>query len=231
MKKTMTRSFRLIQGGKSGKFGAVRLLTHDDIKKFFATFAQAILVDQKRVARLSREDFSPDYGDGMWRRNREDHVEALVKLYMTVDKMPKRLLKELTAFALNHKSRIVKQPLLNALSDLATGVSSPELYETATLFFGQLMSDVSGHCKATVFQSNATEMIMEWFDYDDPLEIAEDEECDYVDVLAAFIKSEPDKKKRALAKRSKTAFAKMVFVKENFNKVMLACGIYLDEEQ
>lgn len=231
MKNTTASSLRLIQGGKTGKLGPLRLLTHDDIKKFFATFAEAILVDQKRVPRLPREDFSPDYDDGMWRRNREDHVEALVNLYMTADKMPKRLLEELTVFALNHNSRAVKQPLLNAMSDLATGVSSPELYETATLFFSQLMSDVGRHSKATLGQGNATEMIMEWFDYDDPLEIAKDEDCDYVEILAASIKSEQDKKKRGLAKRSKNAFAKMVFVKENFDRVMLACGIDLDDPQ
>jgi hypothetical protein len=67
----------------------------------------------------------------MWKRNREDHIGAIVELSMTVDKMPKRLLQKLTELAITYRPEAVKQPLLNIISDLATGVSSPWLYETA----------------------------------------------------------------------------------------------------
>lgn len=73
----------------------------------------------------------------------EDHVSAIVDLTLTVDEMPTRLLKKLTELAFAYKPEVVKQPLLNSISDLATRASSPWLYETASLFFNELIKEVS----------------------------------------------------------------------------------------
>lgn len=222
-------SLTVIQGGKTDEPMSMLVLTRKDIKEFFATFAEAIMVDQKRVTRLPKEQLSPDYNSGMWRRNREDHIEALVKLYVTVDKMPKLLLKELSAFASVNKPETVKQPFLDAISDLATGVSSPWLYETATLFFEELMKEVIRQNPKPHCGNNLKGMITRWFDYDDPLRIAEDSECDYVDILASYIARESSKTKQALAKRSRSAFTERLFLQRNFEKIMRARGIDLGD--
>lgn len=65
---------------------STKALTRKDIKKFLATFAEAILVDQKRVNKLPRKELHPEYDHGMWKRNREDHVAAIVKLSVTVQR-------------------------------------------------------------------------------------------------------------------------------------------------
>jgi hypothetical protein len=139
---TKVNSLRVIQGGKAEIVKSKKALTHKDIKEFLAKFAEAILVDQERVNKLPRKKLHPFYDDRMWKGNREDHVYAIVKLSMTVDEMPKRLLKKLTGLAITYKPKVVKQPLLDIISDLATGVSSPWLYETASLFFNELKSAV-----------------------------------------------------------------------------------------
>jgi hypothetical protein len=140
---TKVNSFKVIQGGKAKVVKSTKALTHKDIKEFLAKFAEAILVDQERVNKLPRKNFHPLYDNGMWKRNREDHVGAIVKLSMTVDEMPKRLLKKLTELAVAYKTEVVKQSLLDIISDLATGVASPWLYETASLFFNELIKVVS----------------------------------------------------------------------------------------
>src|SRR5260370_26217884 len=110
---TKANSLKVIQGGKAELVKSTKELTHKDIKEFLARFAEAILVDQERVNKLPHEKFHPFYDDGMWQRNREDHIGAIVGLSMTVDKMPKRLLKKLTELALAYKPELVKQPLLD----------------------------------------------------------------------------------------------------------------------
>ena len=52
-------------------------------------------------------------------------------------------------------------------------------------------------------------MILRWFDYDDPIQIAKDSECEYVDLLASHIERESEKTRRALAVRGRLAFIKM----------------------
>ena len=65
------------------------------------------------------------------------------------------------------------------------------------------------------------EMILKWFDYDDPIAIARDSECEYVGLLASHIKHESDKTRHALAARSKLAFIKMCAAREFCNHVLL----------
>src|SRR4051794_24410768 len=114
MRKNSTKlhSFKVIQGGKAEAAKTMKTFTHKDIKEFLAKFAEAIWVDQERVNKLPRRKLHPLYDEGMWKRNRESHVGALVQLSMTVDKMPRRLLKKLTELAVAHKPEAVKQPLL-----------------------------------------------------------------------------------------------------------------------
>jgi hypothetical protein len=206
---TKVNSFKVIQGDKAEVRKSTKALARKDIKEFLAKFAEAILVDQERVKKLPRREFHPFYDDGMWKRNREDHVGAIVELSMTVDEMPKRLLKKLTELAIAYKPEVVKQPLLNTISDLATGVSSPWLYETASLFFDELIKDVSRQDPGISRTGNPVEMMSKWFDYDDPIAIAKDPECEYVGVLASHIKRESDETRHALAARSRLAFIRM----------------------
>jgi hypothetical protein len=203
---TKVNSLKVIQGGKAEVRKSTKVLTHKDIKEFLAKFAEAILVDQDRVKKLPRKTFHPLYDDAMWRRNREDHVGAIVELSMTVDEIPKRLLKRLTELAIAYKPEVVKQPLLNIISDLATGVSSPWLYETASLFFNELIKDVSRQDPGISRKRNPMEIISKWFDYDDPIAIAKDPECEYVGLLASHIERESKETKRALAARGRLAF-------------------------
>jgi len=211
---TRANHLKVIQGGKAKAVKSTKALTHKDIKEFFAKFAEAILVDQERVKKLPHKKFHPFYDDGMWQRNREDHVGAIVDLSMTVDKMPKRLLKKLTELAIAYKPEVVKQPLLNIISDLATGAASPWLYETASLFFGELIQDVSRQDPGISPGGNPMEMILRWFDYDDPIQIAKDSECEYVDLLASHIERESEKTRRALAVRGRLAFIEMRVARE-----------------
>jgi hypothetical protein len=206
---TKVNYFKVIQGGKAEVRKSTKALTHKDIKEFLAKFAEAILVDQERVKKLPRKKFHPFYDDGMWKRNREDHVHAIIELSMTVDEMPKRLLRKLTDLAIAYKPEVVKQPLLNIISDRATGASSPWLYETASLFFNELIKDVSRQDPVISTKGNPMEMILRWFDYDDPIQIAKDSECEYVDVLGSHIERESEEIKRALAARGRLAFIEM----------------------
>jgi hypothetical protein len=203
---TKVNSFKVIQGGKAEVAKSTKALTHKDIKEFLARFAEAILVDQERVNKLPRRKFHPFYDHSMWKGNREDHVGAIVDLSMTVDKMPKCLLKKLTELAVAYKPEVVKRSLLDIISDLATGGASPELYETASLFFDELIKVVSRRDPGMPPKGNPTEMILRWFDYDDPIQIAKDSECEYVGVLASHIARESEKTKRALAARGRLAF-------------------------
>jgi hypothetical protein len=58
------------------------------------------------------------------------------------------------------------------------------------------------------------EMIMSWFDYDDPIQIAKDPECEYIGLLASHVERESQKTRHALAVRSRLAFIKMRVDKE-----------------
>ena len=219
-KSTRANSLRVIQGGKAEAMKSTKALTHKDIKEFLAKFAEAILVDQERVNKLPHKKFHPFYDDGMWQRNREDHVGAIVDLSITVDKMPTILRKKLTELAVAYRPEAVKQSLLNIISDLATGAASPWLYETASLFFSELIKDVSRRDPGISPKGNPMEMILNWFDYDDPIAIAKDCECEYVGLLASHIKRESDKTRHALAARSRLAFIEMRAAREFGNHLL-----------
>jgi hypothetical protein len=77
------------------------------------------------------------------------------------------------------------------------------------LFFDELIKDVSRQDPGISRTGNPVEMMSKWFDYDDPIAIAKDPECEYVGVLASHIKRESDETRHALAARSRLAFIRM----------------------
>jgi hypothetical protein len=119
---TKVNSLKVMQGRKAEVVKTTKTLTHRDIKEFFLKFAEAIFVDQERVNKMSRKHFNPFYDDGMWRRTRGDYLSAIVDLSLTVDRMPKRLLKNLTELAITYRPDAVKLPLFNFIGE---GAASP----------------------------------------------------------------------------------------------------------
>ena len=221
---TRANHLKVIQGGRAKAVKSTKALTHEDIKEFLAKFAEAIWVDQERVNKLPHKNFHPFYNDGMWQRNREDHIHAIIKLSMTVDEMPKRLLKKLTELAIAYKPEVVKRPLLDMITDLATGAGSPWLFETASLLFGELIQDVSRQDPGISSGRNPMEMISRWFDYDDPILIARDPECDYVDLLASHIERESERTRRALAEQGRLAFIMKKRIAVEFGDYLSSSG-------
>jgi hypothetical protein len=71
-----------------------------------------------------------------------------------------------------------------------------------------------------MLKGNATEMITKWFDYDDPIDIAKDSECEYVGLLASHIERESDKTRRALIARSRRAFIEMRVNRELYGHLL-----------
>jgi len=206
---------KLVEGGKADASKAPKALTHKDVKELLAKFAEAILVDQERVNKLPRRKIHPLYDHDMWKGNREDHVSAIVDLSMTVDQMPKRLLKEVAELAIAYKPEFVKSTFLNQFSDLATRAASPWLYETATLFFREMIKDAARRGSPVAFPNgSATERMLRWFDYDDPIGIARDDECEYFDLLAEHIARESERTKRGLVARARHEFIEMRVTKE-----------------
>jgi hypothetical protein len=207
-------SLKVIQGGNAEVVAATKALAHEDIKEFLAKFAEAILVDQMRVNKLPHKKSHEFYDDGMWQRNRDDHVSALMELFVTVDEMPESLLERLTEFAVTYGAKTVNQTLLDQISDLATGAASPWLYETASLFFSELISDVSKRSPGLPLKGGPVEMMSNWFDYDDPIAISRDPECEYQDLLISYVKQESDETRRARSRRGRSDFKKMLAGRE-----------------
>ena len=212
-KSTKAKHLRLIQGGNVDDVKSAKAFTRKDIKEFLAKFAEAILVDQERVNKLPRKQFHALYNNGMWKRNREDHVEAIIGLSITVDEMSKRLLKELTKLAIAYKPEVVKRALLDIISGLATGVDA-EPSETASLFFRELIERVRQQGSGLSARGNPLDLMSKWFDYDDPIQIARDCECEYVGLLTSYIERESKDTKCASAARGRLGFIEMRVARE-----------------
>src|ERR1700733_13295253 len=108
---TKMNRLEVMQGRKAEVVKTTKTLTHTDIKRFFLKFAEAIFVDQQRVNKIPRKHFHPFYDDGRWRGTREEYLDAVVDLSLTVDKMPKRLLKNMTELAITYGPDAVKRTL------------------------------------------------------------------------------------------------------------------------
>jgi hypothetical protein len=191
-----------------------KALTHKAIKRFFFKYAEAIYVDQERVDKIPLKDSHPSYDDGFWRSTREDYLQAIVHLSLTVDNMPKRLLKNLTELAITRRPDAVKRPLFNIITLLATGEPPPGLLNTASLFFSELIEDASGQAPGIPFEGTPAESMVRWFDYDDPILIATDPDCGYAELLASHIKRESEKTRCALTTQGRRAFVEARFAYE-----------------
>ena len=135
MSDTKVNSLKVIQGRKAEVVKTTKTLTHKDIKQFFVKYAEAIFVDQERVNKMPRKHFHPLYDNGRWRGTREEYLDAIVDLSLTVDKMPKRLLKNLTELAITYGPDAVKRPLFQVQPLIRECYRDPsfEVHEAADL--------------------------------------------------------------------------------------------------
>jgi hypothetical protein len=213
---TKVNSLKVMQGRKAEVVKTTKTLTHRDIKEFFLKFAEAIFVDQQRVNKMSRKHFNPLYDDGMWRSTRGDYLSALVNLSLTVDRMPKRLLKNLTELAITYRPDAVKRPLFHLITLQAIGVASPGFLDTASRLFRELIVDVGLQAPGIPFKGTPVKSMLRWFDYDDPILIATEPECEYADLLASHIERESKKTRCALAAQGRRAFIETRVACESF---------------
>lgn len=154
-------------------------LTHEDVQDLLKSFAAAIELDQIRVDALAPWKFHPIYNDSMWRRCRRDHLDLVNQLLRTVDTMQPTLLQELTRLAITYQTTVVCEAIANLFAEAANGMRPTEEFETAALFFGCLIKDVSGRPAGRPLNGDPKALIMRWFTVNDPLRIAEDPECSY----------------------------------------------------
>jgi len=216
-------SLKVMQGRKAEVVKTTETLTHSDIKRFFLKFAEAIFVDQQRVNKIPRKHFHPFYDDGRWRGTREEYLDAIVDLSLTVDKMPKRLLKNLTELAITYGPDAVKRPLFHIITLQAIGVASPGLLDTASRFFRELIVDVSLQAPGIPSEGTPVESILRWFDYDDPILIATEPECEYAELLASHVERESKKTRCALAAQGRLAFMEARVAREFRDVEVLSC--------
>ncbi|WP_045014252.1 hypothetical protein [Bradyrhizobium sp. LTSP849] len=224
---TKMNSLKVMQGREAEAVKTTETLTHKDIKRFFLKLAEAILVDQQRVNKISREYFHPSYDDGRWRETREEYLDAIIDLSLTVDKMPKRLLKNLTELAITYAPDVVKRPLFDIITLQAIGVVSPGIFDTASRVFRELIVDVSLQAPSIPFEGTPVESILRWFDYDDPILIATEPECEYAEVLASHIGRESRKTRCALAAQGRQAFMEARGARE-FTTVTVLSAVKID---
>jgi hypothetical protein len=153
-----------------------KTLTTDDIRDLLTGFSAAIELDQIRVDALPAGKFHPYYSSGMWRRWRRYHLDYINQLLPTVNGMPATLLQELTRVALTRDPLAVREKAIELFSSAASG-DCPEQFETASLFFGWLIVDVSRGSEIKPTVGDARSSMMRWLSTTDPLRIAEDPEC------------------------------------------------------
>jgi hypothetical protein len=58
------------------------------------------------------------------------------------------------------------------------------------------------------------ELMLKWLNYNDPIRIAEDPECEYVDLLASQIERETEDRRRRLAAQGRLSFIKTRVARE-----------------
>jgi hypothetical protein len=156
-----------------------KTLTPEDIRDLLTGFAAAIELDQIRVDALRPEKFHRWYSDSMWRNWRRDHIDYINRLLPSVNTMPSALLQEMAWLAIAYEPAVVREAALHLFADAASGSCPVEELETAALFFGWLIKNVSDRPAGTPVNCDARALMMQWLVVDDPLLIAEDPECGY----------------------------------------------------
>lgn len=154
-------------------------LTAEDIRDLLTGFAAAIELDQIRVDALPPEKFHRFYRDSMWREWRRDHIRFINRLLPSLNAMPSALLLELAWLAITNEPAVVRETLVDLFADAVSGCCCAEQFETATLFFGWLIKDVSGRPAGNPKNCDAKGLMGQWLPVTDPLAIAEDPECGY----------------------------------------------------
>lgn len=153
-------------------------LSHQQIRKLFRDFSEAIQLDQHRVDALPAAQFHPQYNDAMWRAWRADHVSYIGHLLSTVEAMPYALLAELATMATTYDPMVVGREALELFADAVSG-SCPEELTDAENFFGWLIKAVRRRRSGRRRSVSAKDAMAKWLVRDDPLRIAEDPECQY----------------------------------------------------
>jgi hypothetical protein len=118
-------------------------LTLEDIRDLLTGFAAAIELDQIRVDALPSRKFHPVYGGGMWPRYRNDHIDFINRLLPTVNAIPSALLQELASLAITYQTSVVREAIVDLFADAATGMCLALEFESASLFLGWLIKNVS----------------------------------------------------------------------------------------
>jgi hypothetical protein len=154
-------------------------LTHEDIQVFLNGFAGTLELDQIRVDRLPSRRFHLKYDDDMWRRYRQDHQDFINLLLPTVDAIPDTLLQELAWLAIAYETASIREAIVDLFAEAATGMCPAEEYESAALFFGALITNVSRRAAGKPMSGDAKGLMMRWLVLTDPLNVAEDAECVY----------------------------------------------------
>jgi hypothetical protein len=153
-----------------------KTLTPEDIRDLLTGFVAAIELDQIRVDALPPEKFHRWYSDSMWRNWRRDHIDYINRLLPSVNTIPSALLQELAVLAITYEPAVVRNTVLDLFADAVSGDGD---LETAALFFGWLVKDVSGRPAGHPLNCDAKALMMQWLPVTDPLRIAEDPECGY----------------------------------------------------
>lgn len=154
-------------------------LTQDDIRDLLAGFADAIQLDQIRVDALPPEKFNSKYRDSMWRMWRRGHLDYINRLLPTLKAISPALLEKLTWLATNYDPAVVREAALELFAGAASDSYATEEVETAALFFGWLIQDITRASEGKPIQGGARALMRKWLPFTDPLRIAEDPECGY----------------------------------------------------
>lgn len=166
----------------NGAFIGTRMtqtLTPEDIRDLLTGFIAAIELDQIRVDALPPVKFHRWYNDSLWRRCRRGHIDYINRLLPSVNAIPSALLQELAWLAITYEPAVVRATVIDLFDDAASGNCPAEEFETAALFFGWLIKDVSNTPAGAPLNCDAKVLMMQWLSVDDPLRIAEDPECGY----------------------------------------------------
>lgn len=120
-----------------------QMLTPEDVRDLLIGFVAAIELDQIRVDALPPEKFHRWYKDSIWRSYRRDHIDYINRLLASVNSIQSALLQELAWLAISYEPATVREAAVKLLAEAASGSRPAEELETAALFFGRLIKDVT----------------------------------------------------------------------------------------
>jgi hypothetical protein len=156
-------------------------IARGDIRNLLRAYSGAIALDQIRVNALPTTSFHPQYSRGMWLRYRRRHIDFINQLLRTTRELSKQLLQKLDLVACTREPIVVRNAIINLLSNGACGAFAPGQIDTAPLFFAALVEDVgTGWITSSGANENARSRFEKWLQLIDPLSVAGDPECQYL---------------------------------------------------